>query len=148
VIGARSETLTPAAPKTPDMRNLRLLPPLEYDHPFKGAVELVRMKTQAEVRAACPPNAWTHALACNYYYGLTPPKCKIILLEDAEILKATGLPVSVVWRHEIAHCNGWPAHHPNAHTMDEEAKAKQNAANHPGALLADAIIRAFGETKP
>lgn len=77
VIGARSETLTPAAPKTPDMRNLRLLPPLEYDHPFKGAVELVRMKTQAEVRAACPPNAWTHALACNYYYGLTPQNVKL-----------------------------------------------------------------------
>jgi hypothetical protein len=39
--------------------------------------------------------------------------CHVYIAED-EILKAAGLTYEIAYRHEIGHCNGWPADHPGA----------------------------------
>jgi hypothetical protein len=144
--GRRTPNFTTVPPTAAEMRSLRLMPPKEYDRPPTKTVEVVRLRTQEEVRAACAPLPFAYAFACSRHY---PTKCTIIMLDDSAIT-ATGMLPDVVWRHEIGHCNGWPPDHPNARTIDEEAraKAKQAAPRHPGSYLAEGIIRAFERTKP
>jgi hypothetical protein len=43
-------------------------------------------------------------------------QCAIVMAPDDVITKA-GFPPALVLRHEIAHCNGWPADHRGARTF-------------------------------
>ena len=81
----------------------RLEPPARYDHPYNGRV-VERVVPKAEVPSLCMPmRADLLAAACSLESNGT---CSIVLPSDGRA------PVSTFRRHEIAHCNGWPANHP------------------------------------
>jgi hypothetical protein len=81
-----------------------LEPPTQYNHPYHGRVD-ERVMSAAETRVLCnsldasPPAG----VACAWVSDGT---CHIVLPNDYQA------PVSTYRRHEIAHCNGWPANHP------------------------------------
>jgi hypothetical protein len=84
------------------------LPPGQYDHePTKFVVEHVL--TSDEVNKICHANGATdwngqkaapssRFWACSH---VTSSGCEIWRIDDG-----------IVRRHEIGHCNGWPANHP------------------------------------
>jgi hypothetical protein len=45
--------------------------------------------------------------------GTVPIGCELIISPDS-IIALAGLTLEFVKRHEIAHCNGWPADHRGA----------------------------------
>jgi hypothetical protein len=77
-----------------------LIPPKRFDHPFKGKLVEHRGDIQ-EVQM------W-----CATMYGKPFP----YLVEGCALPMGTRCEVAftrkAVRRHEIAHCNGWPEHHP------------------------------------
>jgi hypothetical protein len=85
-----------------------LIPPAEYDHPYMGGVVIVtRLEREALIRRCVIPRAW----GCAHHNG---PTCEVTIGVDEILVTATGIrvPWRDIYRHEIAHCNGWPAHHP------------------------------------
>jgi hypothetical protein len=110
---------------------LQLMPPHEYDHPYTGAnLEMVMARDQAQVRELCPRAVFSDyigALACSM--RLDANNCRIIISPAA--IKARGLPLDVVLRHETAHCNGWPADHKGALFYDEWAEEPNKSARGP-----------------
>jgi hypothetical protein len=85
----------------PDM----ILPPAEFDKPYKGKLQIVKVDDYAIVHSICQ-NDYTKsrrvsAFACAIH---TARYCLILLgptvWDNEEIL-----------RHEIGHCNGWPQDH-------------------------------------
>jgi hypothetical protein len=101
----------------------RLLPPKEFDHPFAGELIEVTALDQDNVRRWCPTAKFPRwALGCTP--EIRPGRCWIVLAPDAEIIKA-GFPPELVRRHEIAHCNGWPADHRGALPYEEWASDDQ-----------------------
>jgi hypothetical protein len=97
----------------------RLVPPPEYDRPFAANVIVITARDQKHVRELCPKAVFTGAaLGCA---SLTPSwDCKIVVAAD-DVIKAAGYPPELVRRHEIAHCNGWPADHRGALPAEEWA---------------------------
>jgi hypothetical protein len=82
----------------------RLEPPARYDHPYNGHV-VERVVPAAEVPSLCMKMvADPFGAACSLLEG--NGTCYIVLPSDGRA------PVSTFRRHEIAHCNGWPANHP------------------------------------
>jgi hypothetical protein len=90
----------------------RVLPPPEYDRPYDGTLILIRAQSEDEVRRYCPGMTFNLgvALGCTF---CRPGECTIIMASD-EVIIAAGHDPGVVWRHERAHANGWPAWHPGA----------------------------------
>jgi hypothetical protein len=87
---------------TMPMITLVLEPPPKYVHPYHGPV-IERVLPLAEARRACA-RMGTHADACSWVKRGT---CHLVI--------PLGGPVSDLGayrRHEMAHCNGWPASHP------------------------------------
>jgi hypothetical protein len=78
-----------------------LEPPQRYVHPFHGRL-ITLYKSPAEMPRFCPQ----YGIACTT--GQHHGTCTIIL--------SNTIPSSPYFayylRHEIAHCNGWPANHP------------------------------------
>src|SRR5262249_15878585 len=92
-------------------RNLiELEPPLQYDHPYDGLVEesILPVAEVSGVVASLGSSHWgadgwaAGGVACAWVSDNT---CCIILPYD-EVA-----PVDTYRRHQIAHCNGWPADH-------------------------------------
>jgi hypothetical protein len=90
----------------------QLEPPAQYDHPYDGPVD-ERVMPVAEVHELCTSLGASHSsadasapggVACAWVSDGT---CYIILPDDEQA------PVATYRRHEIAHCNGWPANHPH-----------------------------------
>lgn len=91
----------------------QLLPPEEFDHPYDGHLMIEHARSEEEVRERCPGgNFPRHALACARVHKYAP-MCIIVKVSD-DTLRAHGYDPAVVMRHEIAHCNGWPADHKGA----------------------------------
>jgi len=86
------------------VRYLNVLePPAQYNHPYNGPI-VERVMPVAEVRALCTSKgASAKGVACSWVSDGT---CYIVLPNDEQA------PVSTYRRHETAHCNGWPADHP------------------------------------
>ncbi len=81
----------------------KLEPPEQYNHPYNGHV-VERAVPVAEARTLCMSmGADLLGVACSWQSNGT---CNIILPNDEYA------PVATFRRHEIAHCNGWPANHP------------------------------------
>ena len=81
----------------------KLEPPEQYNHPYNGQV-VERVMPVAEARTLCMSmGADLLGVACSWQSDNT---CYIVLPNDEEA------PVATYRRHEIAHCNGWPANHP------------------------------------
>jgi hypothetical protein len=86
----------------------KILPPEEFDKPFDGHLEIKIVPSVEIVRAGCPgsqaPLACTQRFALNY--------CVIIWLPDDQVERY--MPVEVLMRHEMGHCNGWLGSHAGA----------------------------------
>jgi hypothetical protein len=81
-----------------------LEPPARYNHPYNGPV-VERVMPVADVRALCmSKGASARGVACSW---VSDGACYIVLPNDEQA------PVPTYRRHEIAHCNGWPADHPH-----------------------------------
>lgn len=88
-------------------------PPPVYDYPYRGRLEL-RLGTLAEVQHVCHTmegivSAY-RALGCaKKFSGST---CFVMIPKIGG--KITAHIQSQIRRHEIAHCNGWAASHPQS----------------------------------
>jgi hypothetical protein len=83
---------------------VQLEPPAQYDHAYDGPVD-ERVTSVFEVRKLCTAlGASARGVACSW---ISDGVCHIVLPND-ELT-----PVDTYRRHEIAHCNGWPANHPS-----------------------------------
>ena len=85
------------------MQLMVLEPPPRYVHPYHGPV-IERVLPLAAARHACA-RMGTIADACSW---VLRGKCYIVIPRNGPVryLKAYH-------RHELAHCNGWPADHPD-----------------------------------
>ena len=75
-------------------------PPARYDHPNKNA--LVKWTTREEIYRICSR------------HGEQPVGCALIAQHGKRcfVLVTHTFDDARLLRHEIAHCNGWPADHP------------------------------------
>jgi hypothetical protein len=96
-----------------------VLPPEEYDHPYEGQMWISWKDSAEEVRAACK-TPLAMGLGCAYRI---PEGC-VIVIARTPVLEAAGVTVTVVMRHETAHCNGWPKEHPGARMYVRETTKK------------------------
>lgn len=82
-------------------------PPAVYDHQFHGTVQ-IHQHRMGEVERYC--GLFTPVLGCTPIGGLGGV-CHINIVTPG----LDGISKSFylrVLRHEMAHCNGWPAGHP------------------------------------
>jgi hypothetical protein len=119
-----------------------IMPPAEYDHPYKGKLLRYTAEDQAEIRSRCPRGSFHLigvALACTYVW---PGFCIVAMVPDDRIRKA-GFTPEIVLRHEIAHCNGWPGDHRGARAWQNdwaEAPVVETEPVAPNTWLADPRI--------
>jgi hypothetical protein len=86
------------------------LPPIEFDHAPPMPVVIKDFATEAELRVVCrwpPSNGTATIVGCANNHD--PTVCRIYL---GPIPEFSGLTRNIVIRHELAHCNNWPADHP------------------------------------
>jgi hypothetical protein len=113
-------TRSPEAPRSPEspVPGRQVLPPLEFDKPYKGKLTVTRVDTQRAVMDVCPKTPFPLKLACAYMRSPQAPDgswewCHMILVAD-EVIRSAGYTPDTVYRHEIGHCNGWPKGHAGA----------------------------------
>jgi hypothetical protein len=75
-------------------------PPAKYVHPFKGRVLVLKNLTPFALGAFWPVYGYSFVWPGN------PPTC---IMQVWKPYWSTSL-----YRHERAHCNGWPAWHPTS----------------------------------
>ena len=91
------------------------LPPVQYDHPFQGELQIVEVADQAAIHRACFP--YLGAYACSRIVDNGVKRVGMIHV----------LPLRLMWvneptetkkryyacliRHEVGHLNGAPADH-------------------------------------
>ena len=97
--------------------NWSVLPPKEYDRPYTGQLTIARGDART-MTAICPNPGYPVPLGCAIHYLLEGKdlSCHIYIADD-EILKSSGWGYGIVLRHEIGHCNSWPADHPGMRRM-------------------------------
>lgn len=81
-------------------------PPERYDFPYKGELTIVRVH-RLEANRLCDSQRTTvfgNVGACAILHSAS--RCTIIINVDSVMTETSLL------RHEVAHCNGWPGHHP------------------------------------
>jgi len=100
--------IPPAAPPKQNSPGWAVLPPPEYDKPFPGKLQEIRVPPET-MRAICPKTALPLTLACTYPTH-DQRECLIIMVSD-EIIRAAGWSPEIVRRHEVGHCNGFPSDH-------------------------------------
>jgi hypothetical protein len=88
-----------------------VIPPVEYDHPYKGKLTIERSTSQSEIRLNCPYSAFRYHLGCAK--PTAEGGCYILMADDDTIRKAGWLP-EIVLRHEMGQCDGWPGDHRGA----------------------------------
>jgi len=125
-------------------RKYYVLPPAEYDHPYKGQLTWQMARDQQQVRDICPESKFAlGALACSLRY---PNSCMIVIVRDDEIKKA-GFPPDLIKRHEIGHCNGWSSDHKGARPWQDWADpAMAKRANVPLPRLRPVVAEPRKET--
>jgi hypothetical protein len=97
--------------------NSRILPPPEYDYPFRG--QLIAVRKPAELmKEICPRTILPTTLACAVRFN-EGKACVVIIGDDALIEKGPW-PYDIILRHEVGHCNGWAGSHPNARRYQNE----------------------------
>src|SRR5262249_40091456 len=97
------------------------LPPIEYDHPYKGRLDVIVAENAEQIRIGCPKTAGgSLGLACSLRYE---DRCTIVRRPEADIRRAR-YTLEIVMRHEIGDCNGWPESHAGAREV-WEAKAQE-----------------------
>jgi hypothetical protein len=116
-----ASALLPASAEQ-QMRFTTSLPPPQYDKPYAGELIIWRVNLPKTLREICHTLNFPKlggvdmAFACaKAPVSQTPPYpfCHIFIVSD-EILYRWRIKLSVLLRHEIGHCNGWPGDHPNS----------------------------------
>jgi hypothetical protein len=87
-----------------------VLPPLEFDHPFKGKLVIKSTSSPTEIKMSCDASTFSYQLGC----ALRRNDGCYILMRDETYIRQTGWTTEIVFRHEIGHCNGWPGDHRGA----------------------------------
>jgi hypothetical protein len=95
-------------------------PPPEFDYPFPGKLYISAENDLAQVAIGCgtPPGRIFSGCAIppQIQLGQTgttrirPGECMILLAKRKLVEQSFNYEELI--RHEIAHCNGWPANHP------------------------------------
>jgi hypothetical protein len=101
-------------PYHPMNKAYRVLPPAEYDIPYKGKLTIRTALSKEDLKLACP-NAQPWTLGCAYRFNAE--NCLIILLAD-RLIREKGWSTEIMLRHELGHCNGWPGNHPGERPYD------------------------------
>jgi len=86
------------------------LPPAEFDKPFTGELEIVRIPNMQEMETTCKGSS-KQACAARLMNGA---RCTIFMLPDKWMKQHYGKnAIAFMFRHELGHCNGWPGDHKN-----------------------------------
>lgn len=99
-----------------------VLPPAQYDHPFTGELHVIsapyweinkrcRGHEQNARVQACAATTWMRATAAEPAHM----RCIIVLPAYDPVIGVTNEFLALLMRHEIGHCNGWPADHAGGH---------------------------------
>jgi hypothetical protein len=96
----------------------QIAPPAKYDKPYTGNLIYARLSTEADVGMICPKSNLPYKLGCAFMSGGRTKdgaynRCQVFIVIDAVIIKA-GFTLDDIYRHEIAHCNGWSKDHEGA----------------------------------
>jgi hypothetical protein len=101
---------------------LLLEPPAQYDHPYHGQVIEQRL-SQFQLMQLChgpaPACAWVSKGVCHVALPVDEKNSRV---------------VAIMRRHEVAHCNGWPPHHPGGHWVELDESGKHVTARKTGHL--------------
>jgi hypothetical protein len=92
------------------------LPPVEFDKPFTGILEIVRIRNQQEIELACKASP-RHACAWRQADGA---RCTIFMLPNEQLRSRGKNAVAFILRHELGHCNGWPGDHKGGRDVLEQ----------------------------
>jgi hypothetical protein len=114
----RQETIKPTRRewiRSHEVRLYPILPPEEFDRPYGGELVIVRVDSPDLLIPYCR-NPSGKVLGCAEYKHLDK-KCIIYLIPDG-FYTSVGYDPNDVFRHEVAHCNGWPSNHPGARKQD------------------------------
>ncbi len=79
------------------------LPPPQYDYPYQGEVVINYVLSPDEMNRRCY-GVGRQIIACAF---TGDGHCTILIWSQ---VASEQRPTLI--RHELAHCNGWPAHHP------------------------------------
>lgn len=107
-----------------------ILPPKQYDHPYKGKLTVETVRSQDDLREACGGSyrpGLTLGCARRSYDGSS---CHIYLVPE-EIIVARRWTRELMLRHEIGHCNGWSASHEGQRRYDADDTEAQNNPTKP-----------------
>jgi hypothetical protein len=91
---------------------LVLEPPAQFDHPFHGTVIEQRLPQWQLLQRCHGPAGGCSWLSKGVCYIALPRNEK-----DSQL-------IALIREHEIGHCNGWPAWHPNARRVEYGASKK------------------------
>jgi hypothetical protein len=121
---AEAEAAAKEKPLSPREARKYILPPVRFDKPPFDGVDVTEqvVKSRAEIRKRCPDFKFERGadLACSRilrFYAPTGEVTKVfctIHIVDDKVIRAAGYEPDDVRRHEIGHCNGWPADHRGA----------------------------------
>ena len=90
-----------------------LLPPLQYDHPFRGKLVVIDELSQEQIDRYCRPrnNPNVIPLGCTPTFNATDT-CVIFIRKQSDIeiysKENPAMTFENIKRHEIGHCNCWP----------------------------------------
>jgi hypothetical protein len=109
--------------KAPAMKERWVLPPVEYDRPFGGHMDVLREFTEVQMAVLCPRDTSGRvALACAFARG---PKYCLVLVAAEDAIRARGWTEDTILRHERGHCNGWTDKHPGSRLATEQSWVSQ-----------------------
>src|SRR5215468_4592217 len=95
-------------------------PPEQYDHPYTTGRLFVALFDLKTVRSICPKRNYV-ATGCGWVWqGLC-----VIVAASAKDQEAQHQRLDLVLEHELAHCNGWPADHPEPRLCKEGLTSNQ-----------------------
>jgi hypothetical protein len=101
-------------------------PPAEYDKPYEGILMFQRLPLE-QIQKICVPGQIGCAMPISTFNGGKQWQinmngnrvaCVIFLVPDSYLKEHHQDPKDAI-RHETAHCNGWPADHPNSQSKWE-----------------------------
>ena len=84
---------------------VRVLPPVQYDVPYRGRLIITEAPDMASTPALC--NMTVAKAACAWR---RLGECEVIMV-PLDALRAMGHAPRIVLRHELGHCLSWPATH-------------------------------------
>src|SRR5262245_40175826 len=94
-----------------------VLPPPHYDLPYYGKLIIVR-ESEERMKQLCPKSMFPVTVACSVRYN--DGKACLIVIGDDKLISRLPWPYQAYLRHEIGHCNGWPADHRGARPLPPE----------------------------